>query len=137
MVKSFSSICIYFSRSSKVCFLYFIDITKYPESFLSNFRGSCHLTSAFFVPGTGIEPVWRLIHWCLRPARLPIPPSGRCALACKSVAKVIIIFVWHNNFITFAFIIVVKKFDRLTYEKQQVLRYNGWWHREPFLAIQP
>ena len=29
-----------------------------------------------FVPRAGIEPAWRLIHWCLRPARLPIPPSG-------------------------------------------------------------
>lgn len=28
------------------------------------------------VPGAGVEPAWRLIHWCLRPARLPIPPSG-------------------------------------------------------------
>ena len=23
-----------------------------------------------------------LLHWCLRPARLPIPPSGRSALLC-------------------------------------------------------
>ena len=30
-----------------------------------------------FVPRAGIEPAWRLIHWCLRPARLPIPPSGQ------------------------------------------------------------
>ena len=28
-----------------------------------------------FVPRAGIEPAWRLIHWCLRPARLPIPPA--------------------------------------------------------------
>jgi site-specific DNA recombinase len=28
------------------------------------------------VPGAGIEPARGLTHWCLRPARLPIPPSG-------------------------------------------------------------
>ncbi len=30
-----------------------------------------------FVPGAGIEPARVLPHWFLRPARLPIPPSGR------------------------------------------------------------
>ena len=29
-----------------------------------------------FVPRPGVEPGWMLLHWCLRPARLPIPPSG-------------------------------------------------------------
>ena len=29
-----------------------------------------------FVPRPGVEPGWKWIHWCLRPARLPIPPSG-------------------------------------------------------------
>ena len=29
-----------------------------------------------FVPGAGIEPAQHCCHWCLRPARLPIPPSG-------------------------------------------------------------
>jgi hypothetical protein len=29
-----------------------------------------------FVPGAGIEPAQHRCHWCLRPARLPIPPSG-------------------------------------------------------------
>jgi hypothetical protein len=28
------------------------------------------------VPGAGIEPAQHCYHWCLRPARLPIPPSG-------------------------------------------------------------
>ena len=28
------------------------------------------------VPGAGIEPARHCCHWCLRPARLPIPPSG-------------------------------------------------------------
>ena len=32
----------------------------------------------FFVPRPGVEPGWMLLHWCLRPARLPIPPSGHC-----------------------------------------------------------
>ena len=30
----------------------------------------------FSVPRPGVEPGWKWIHWCLRPARLPIPPSG-------------------------------------------------------------
>ncbi len=28
------------------------------------------------VPGAGIEPAQPCGHWCLRPTRLPIPPSG-------------------------------------------------------------
>ena len=34
-----------------------------------------HLT-LFLVPRAGVEPARMLLHWCLRPARLPIPPSG-------------------------------------------------------------
>ena len=30
----------------------------------------------FSVPRPGVEPGWKGIHWCLRPARPPIPPSG-------------------------------------------------------------
>jgi hypothetical protein len=30
----------------------------------------------WLVPRAGIEPARICIHWCLRPARLPIPPSG-------------------------------------------------------------
>jgi site-specific DNA recombinase len=33
--------------------------------------------SSVSVPGAGIEPAQHCCHWCLRPARLPIPPSGR------------------------------------------------------------
>ena len=28
------------------------------------------------VPGAGVEPAHPFGHWCLRPTRLPIPPSG-------------------------------------------------------------
>ena len=36
------------------------------------------------VPRPGVEPGWILLHWCLRPARLPIPPSGHSVeLRCK------------------------------------------------------
>ena len=28
------------------------------------------------VPGAGVEPARHCCHWCLRPTRLPIPPSG-------------------------------------------------------------
>ena len=38
----------------------------------------------FLVPRPGVEPGWMLLHWCLRPARLPIPPSGLVSqLRCK------------------------------------------------------
>ncbi len=38
----------------------------------------------FLVPRPGVEPGWMLLHWCLRPARLPIPPSGLIfILRCK------------------------------------------------------
>ena len=30
----------------------------------------------FWVPGAGVEPAHPFGHWCLRPTRLPIPPSG-------------------------------------------------------------
>ena len=30
------------------------------------------------VPGAGVEPAHPFGHWCLRPTRLPIPPSGHC-----------------------------------------------------------
>ena len=33
--------------------------------------------TCFFVPGAGIEPAQPCGYWCLRPARLPIPPSGQ------------------------------------------------------------
>ena len=38
-------------------------------------RGENSLSSGS-VPGAGIEPAQHRCHWCLRPARLPIPPSG-------------------------------------------------------------
>ena len=31
-----------------------------------------------WVPGAGVEPAHPFGHWCLRPTRLPIPPSGHC-----------------------------------------------------------
>ena len=54
-----------------------------------------------FVPRAGIEPAWRLIHWCLRPARLPIPPSGQIPPCLFAVAKVLIIFELTNFLVTF------------------------------------
>ena len=44
-------------------------VTEYPRTYLSKKARSD-------VPGTGIEPVRMLLHWCLRPTRLPIPPPG-------------------------------------------------------------
>ena len=39
---------------------------------------NCHTTVWDFsiVPGAGVEPARHCCHWCLRPTRLPIPPSG-------------------------------------------------------------
>lgn len=34
------------------------------------------LLAIFLVPGAGVEPARHCCHWCLRPTRLPIPPSG-------------------------------------------------------------
>ena len=30
----------------------------------------------YAVPRAGLEPARTCVHWCLRPTRLPIPPSG-------------------------------------------------------------
>ena len=49
------------------------------KSFIINYL------SFYLVPRPGVEPGWMLLHWCLRPARLPIPPSG---LFCLCGAKV-------------------------------------------------
>lgn len=43
----------------------------------------------FVVPSAGLEPACPRRHWCLRPARLPIPPAGRYL---NRTAKVIFIF---------------------------------------------
>ncbi len=45
------------------------------------------------VPGAGIEPAQPCGHWCLRPARLPIPPSGPCL---KWEANVVYFFYLGN-----------------------------------------
>ena len=49
------------------------------SSLLKEKNAHNHMTISvlFFVPRAGIEPARICIHWCLRPARLPIPPSGR------------------------------------------------------------
>ena len=39
-------------------------------------KGESLSTFSASVPRPGVEPGWMLLHWCLRPARLPIPPSG-------------------------------------------------------------
>ena len=42
--------------------------------------------SSFSVPGAGIEPAQHRCHWCLRPARLPIPPSGHLPVCSQQRA---------------------------------------------------
>ncbi len=44
----------------------------------------------FFVPGAGIEPAQHCCHWCLRPARLPIPPSGLRINISASLSKLLL-----------------------------------------------
>ena len=39
-----------------------------------------------WVPGAGVEPAHPFGHWCLRPTRLPIPPSGRLSACLDFVA---------------------------------------------------
>jgi hypothetical protein len=36
---------------------------------------------SFSVPGAGVEPAQYCYYWCLRPARLPVPPSGQILIA--------------------------------------------------------
>ena len=43
--------------------------------------------SSVSVPGAGIEPAQHCCHWCLRPARLPIPPSGLVWMDCENTKK--------------------------------------------------
>ena len=47
------------------------------EATLGVFRFKRPQGTLLAVPRTGVEPVRVLAHWCLRPARLPIPPPGR------------------------------------------------------------
>lgn len=54
-----------------------------------------HFRTKFdIVPGAGVEPARYCYHWCLRPARLPIPPSGLSTEIrnLRQVAKVPICF---------------------------------------------
>ena len=57
------------------------DVPPYKKQALapagSGYRKSGAAASLFLVPGAGVEPAQPRGHWCLRPARLPIPPSGR------------------------------------------------------------
>ena len=59
-----------------------------------------HDYQAFPVPRPGIEPGWILLHWCLRPARLPIPPSG--LLRCKVIQTIWLMQIFNHFFIPFA-----------------------------------
>lgn len=44
------------------------------------------------VPGAGIEPARENSHWFLRPARLPIPPSGQIIQTTLRVCEDIELF---------------------------------------------
>jgi hypothetical protein len=51
-------------------------------------RSRSHSRS-FSVPGAGIEPAQHCCHWCLRPARLPIPPSGLPMIGLRKYKKLL------------------------------------------------
>ena len=59
-----------------------------------------HDYQAFPVPRPGIEPGWILLHWCVRPARLPIPPSG--LLRCKVIQTICLVQIFNHFFVIFA-----------------------------------
>ena len=65
----------------------------------------------FFVPRAGVEPAQGWTYWCLRPARLPIPPSGhQCLTDFERKDKHYFIFckIFSNFFTTiFNFCIVL------------------------------
>ena len=96
-------------NQKRKCFSY-VSVGK--EKTLVNFwftRVYFHL----FVPRPGIEPGWKWIHWCLRPTRLPIPPSGRLRLSkfvsqmrCKGSA----LFLNIQTFSLFFFILYSRLF---------------------------
>ena len=44
-----------------------------------------------FVPGTGLEPAQPCDHWSLKPARLPISPSGQYKIRCFSYEEMILV----------------------------------------------
>ena len=71
----------------------------------------------FFVPRPGVEPGWMLLHWCLRPARLPIPPSGQLFWATVSLncgAKVSHFSDTHKFWKTFSLL----KPEKILFEKR-------------------
>ncbi len=49
-------------------------------------KGERNTSFSNSVPRPGVEPGWMLLHWCLRPARLPIPPSGLVRYFCRNEA---------------------------------------------------
>ena len=53
---------------------------------------SCNSTNyqSFVVPGTGLEPAQPCDHWSLKPARLPISPSGQYKIRCFSYEEMIL-----------------------------------------------
>ena len=63
---------------------------------------------SLLVPRAGIEPAWKWIHWCLRPARLPIPPSGLLRRKGKRFVWIVqifflkICFLFYNNLMQWA-----------------------------------
>ena len=56
---------------------------------------------SFFVPGVGLEPTQYCYHWCLRPARLPVPPSGQSPLPSNQGLRK---YIKYLNFCPFTFI---------------------------------
>ena len=41
----------------------------------------------YAVPRAGLEPARTCVHWCLRPTRLPIPPSGHRSVGSAKIRQ--------------------------------------------------
>ena len=67
--------------------------------YINEKRREVHFSPSWYPdPGSNRDG---LLHWCLRPARLPIPPSGQIPPCLFAVAKVLIIFELTNFLVTF------------------------------------
>ena len=72
------------------------------------------------VPWAGVEPAQGWTYWCLRPARLPIPPSGRALQRCKGINN---FFICNLNFHFFAKLAFFEYNDTPFYISLRLVRY--------------
>ena len=79
--------------------IYYDVIIAYIIRYINEKRREVNFSPSWYPdPGSNRDG---LLHWCLRPARLPIPPSGQIPPCLFAVAKVLIIFELTNFLVTF------------------------------------